>query len=405
MSELTKLLEGVEIKWKTIDDYINYIQRTKYLVKSKNYSNEYTTPVLTAGKTFVLGYTNEIDGIYKASITPVIIFDDFTTANKWVDFDFKAKSSAMKLLVAKDFNKISLKYFFYILKTIPSDLVDGDHKRQWISNYANKLIPIPCPDNPEKSLKIQQEIVRILDSLSEETNQLTAALQKELVLHQKQYNFYREELFKLEGKEVEWKSLGEISSIGDGLHGTPKYNDLGNYYFINGNNLSLGKIEIYSKTKKVDEITFQKYGMAFNTKKTIFLSINGTIGSVAFYNNENILLGKSVAYFNITDNLISVKYLYYLFHTSFSRDYFEKNKTGSTIKNLGLKALRQFFIPIPSLPEQERIVKILDDLDEKTQAITTAIKKEIALRNKQYEYYRDHLLSFHSLQTEAEAIH
>src|SRR5690606_37950881 len=84
----------------------------------------------------------------------------------------------------------------------------GLTKTQW----ENLQIPIPCPDNPEKSLKIQEEIVRISDRLSEETNQLTAALQKELDLHQKQYNCYREELFKFEGKEVEWKSLGELAN-------------------------------------------------------------------------------------------------------------------------------------------------------------------------------------------------
>ena len=99
---IKKLLKGVEVEWKPLGDVANYEQPTKYLVKSKNYNDEFNTPVLTAGKTFILGYTDEIDGIYKASISPVIIFDDFTTANKWVDFDFKAKSSAMKMITSKD---------------------------------------------------------------------------------------------------------------------------------------------------------------------------------------------------------------------------------------------------------------------------------------------------------------
>ena len=98
MSKLDELLQGVDVEWLPLEDYAIYEQPTKYLVKSKDYSNEYDIPVLTAGKTFILGYTNEKEGIYKASLTPVIIFDDFTTANKWVDFDFKAKSSAMKII-------------------------------------------------------------------------------------------------------------------------------------------------------------------------------------------------------------------------------------------------------------------------------------------------------------------
>ncbi|MGP5516599.1 restriction endonuclease subunit S, partial [Psychrobacter alimentarius] len=102
---MEKLLDGVDVEWKELGDVAAYEQPTKYLVKSKNYNNDYSTPVLTAGKTFVLGYTNETEGIYKASESPVIIFDDFTTANKWVDFDFKAKSSAMKMITSTDESK------------------------------------------------------------------------------------------------------------------------------------------------------------------------------------------------------------------------------------------------------------------------------------------------------------
>ena len=86
---LDKLLDGIEIEWLLLGDVTQYEQPTKYLVKSKNYDDKFKTPVLTAGKTFILGYTDETNGIYKASTNPVIIFDDFTTANKWVDFDFK----------------------------------------------------------------------------------------------------------------------------------------------------------------------------------------------------------------------------------------------------------------------------------------------------------------------------
>ncbi|MEC3880879.1 hypothetical protein [Parapedobacter sp. 10938] len=85
MNNINKLLAGVEVEWKPLGEVADYEQPTKYLVKSKNYNDEFKTPVLTAGKTFILGYTDETKGVYKASETPVIIFDDFTTANKWVD--------------------------------------------------------------------------------------------------------------------------------------------------------------------------------------------------------------------------------------------------------------------------------------------------------------------------------
>ena len=141
MSYINQLLKGTSVEWLPLGEFANYEQPTKYLVKSKNYNDSFDTPVLTAGKTFVLGYTDEIDGIYKASEKPVIIFDDFTTANKWVDFDFKAKSSAMKMITAiNDEDKVLLKYIFYWLNFMPSGLVDGDHKRQWISNYSKKLV-------------------------------------------------------------------------------------------------------------------------------------------------------------------------------------------------------------------------------------------------------------------------
>ena len=144
MSFLEQLLEDVKVEWKPVGDFANYEQPTKYIVKSTDYKNDYVTPVLTAGQSFILGYTDELEGINKASESPVIIFDDFTTANKWVDFDFKAKSSAMKMITSSDENKFILKYIYYWMNTLPSDLIDGDHKRQWISNFCNKISRIIC---------------------------------------------------------------------------------------------------------------------------------------------------------------------------------------------------------------------------------------------------------------------
>ncbi|USZ15277.1 restriction endonuclease subunit S [Moraxella sp. FZFQ2102] len=163
-----------------------YEQPTKYIVQSTEYCDEFEIPVLTAGKTFILGYTDEMDGIYQASKNPVIIFDDFTTANKWVDFDFKVKSSAMKMITSVDENQFLLKYIYYWLNTLPN-FDNTDHKRQWISNFSNKKIPIP-------PLSEQARIVAILDKFDTLTQSITEGLPREIELRQKQYEYYREVL-------------------------------------------------------------------------------------------------------------------------------------------------------------------------------------------------------------------
>ena len=154
-----------------------------------------------------------------------------------------------------------------------------------------------------------------------------------------------------------------------------------------------GDIIFNENTKKVDEETYDKHGIDFFENKTIFMSINGTIGSIAFYNNEKLVLGKSVAYFNINNDFLETNYLYYLLQTNFAKKYFEANKTGSVIKNLGLKALRKFKIPVTSKEIQQEIVSKLDQFDK----LIENIEKEIKLRHKQYEFYREKLLNFKKL--------
>ena len=119
---------------------IDYEQPTKYIVSSENYKDEYPTPVLTAGKSFILGFTNEINGIYKGSDKPTLIFDDFTTDCKYVDFDFKVKSSAMKLLHLKNADE-QLLYYFYAINKI--GFKPESHQRHWISKFANFKVGKP----------------------------------------------------------------------------------------------------------------------------------------------------------------------------------------------------------------------------------------------------------------------
>lgn len=142
---------------------LNYQQPGPYIVSSTDYSPAYSTPVLTAGKTFILGYTNEKNGIYKAFDKEVIIFDDFTTATHLVNFDFKVKSSAMKILASSSEEKFDIEYLYFLLKTIHPIL--GTHKRFWISEYSNLKISVP---NISQQKMVVSQIKRsflLIDSL------------------------------------------------------------------------------------------------------------------------------------------------------------------------------------------------------------------------------------------------
>ena len=149
--------------------------------------------------------------------------------------------------------------------------------------------------------------------------------------------------------------------IGDGLHGTPIYSQTGNYYFINGNNLENGKIIVSSDTPKVNDSVFEKNNKELNDS-TILMSINGTIGKVAYYNNEKVMLGKSVAYFKVNYKFIK-EYCYQLIQTANVQCQFQKGLTGSTIKNLGLNTIKNTNVKVPCLPEQQKIAEFLSTID------------------------------------------
>ena len=164
----------------------------------------------------------------------------------------------------------------------------------------------------------------------------------------------------------EWKKIkleDIVSKLGDGLHGTPKYNENGECYFINGNNLRDGKIIIKDNTKKVSQNEYLKYKKELNNR-TIFLGINGTIGNVALFNNEKCILGKSVCYFNVVEKVNKQFIKYVILNKSF-QSYLENFANGTTIKNVSLKAIREFELFLPPLPEQHAIASVLSSLDDK----------------------------------------
>lgn len=159
----------------------------------------------------------------------------------------------------------------------------------------------------------------------------------------------------------EWVRLKSLVSVlGDGIHGTPEYDITGNYYFINGNNLSNNKIVIKGDTKKVSEKEYQTYKKELNNN-TILVSINGTIGNVGHYNGEPVILGKSACYYNLIDIRLK-SYITLLMYTDFFLKYAKENATGSTIKNVSLAVMNDFVLPLPPINEQRRIVEKLEQL-------------------------------------------
>lgn len=158
-----------------------------------------------------------------------------------------------------------------------------------------------------------------------------------------------------------WCRLEDLSYfIGDGIHGTPQYSPSGTFFFINGNNLNQGKIQIKNTTKKVSDDEASKYAVNLN-ENTLLVSINGTLGNYAFYQEEKIILGKSACYITLHPDVFKY-YLALLIQTSYFQQYALGVATGSTIKNVSLKAMRYFTVPLPPLPEQQRIVARVDAL-------------------------------------------
>ena len=166
----------------------------------------------------------------------------------------------------------------------------------------------------------------------------------------------------MEWKEVYIKDICTV--LGDGLHGTPEYDEKGDFYFINGNNLQEGHITIKKDTKRVSQKEFLKYQKELNDR-TILVSINGTIGNVAKYNNEPCILGKSACFFNVKED-IDRNFIYYVISSPHFKKSIIQQATGTTIKNVSLKQMRDYHFLIPvNLSDQRKIAGILSALDSK----------------------------------------
>lgn len=151
--------------WVRLDTVLPYEQPQPYIVTSAKYDDNFATPVLTAGKSFVIGYTNETNGI-KATL-PVVIFDDFTTDSRYVDFPFKVKSSAMKILTA-DSSLADCKFFYYVMQQ--TECNHSTHKRYWISDFSQRLAPLPPLQEQKRIVAnveyLNQHLETIMESLT-----------------------------------------------------------------------------------------------------------------------------------------------------------------------------------------------------------------------------------------------
>ena len=400
MSLLEELLnkycpDGVE--YVELNSVIGYEQPSKYIVKDTKYNDDYDVPVLTAGQSFILGYTNEKDGIYKANKKePVIIFDDFTTSFHWVDFNFKVKSSAMKMLKVIDENKSNFRYLYYCMKNIK--YIPIEHARQWIEKYSKFTIPLP-------PIEIQKEIVRILDEFTLKTTELQEFLHKEYISRKKQYEYYRDKLLTF-GDDIELQNFGDVCNIVTDYVAAGSFKDIAkNVEYIRSPDYAqlVRTTDIKNNFKNNDFVYINKkafdylYRVNLDKECIILPNIGINCGEV-YYITPELLPYKNNA---LAPNAILVrsdysnnKFLSYLFKVNFFQKQLRKIIATAGQPKFNKTELKKIKIPVPPLEEQERIVKILDRFDALCNDISSGLPAEIELRKKQYEYYRDKLLTF-----------
>lgn len=387
MSKIDELLKNEKVEWIKLESLLDYEQPSKYIVKSTDYDDRYKTPVLTAGQTFILGFTKEEENIYKADENnPVIIFDDFTAGNHWVDFDFKVKSSAMKILKPKE--GVNLRYCYHYIQTISIDTTE--HKRLWISKFSQIEIPIP-------SIETQEKIVKTLDKF---TNYVTE-LQAELQARTKQYEYYRNLLLS----EEYLNKLSENPEILGGGHRVKltRLGEIGEIQMckriLKNQTSSKGDIPFYkigTFGKKADSFIsrelFNEYKKKYSYPKKgeILISASGTIGRTVIFDGEDAYFQDSnIVWISHNEEIVINKYLYYLFQVINWNP-----STGGTINRLYNYNLKNIKVILPPIIIQLKVVQILDKFQSLLSDTKGLLPQEIEQRQSQYEYYREKLLSF-----------
>lgn len=364
LSYMEKLLDGVEVEWRALRDVVKTITAPAKL-KRESYREAGQTPIIDQGEKFITGYTDE--DVKALPLGEYVIFGDHSEHIKYVDFSFIQGADGLKILKSISDNP---KYVYYsFLNFYQKEL---NYKRHW-ARASETLIPIPCPDNPEKSLAIQSEIVRILDKFTALTAELTA----ELNMRKKQYNYYRDKLLSFDEGEVEWKALGKIAEINTGQKPSEILDTEAEFDYINAGTTRSGYCSLSNCVG--DTVTTPSRGQ-------------GGIGFVG-YQNKSFWLGPLCYKIRSIDNKVLInKYLFYILQSKNQLLLGLKKEGG--VPAVNKSDLAKLEVPVPSVTEQERIVEILDKFDTLTTSLQEGLPREIELRQKQYEYYRDLLLSF-----------
>ena len=353
-----------------IDDVLKYQQPTKYIVESQNYSNDFKTPVLTAGKSFILGYTDEKNGIFNEF--PVIIFDDFTTAFHYVDFPFKVKSSAMKILKSVK-EKADLKYLFYRMQTIS---IDKDlHKRYWISKYSQIQILLP-------TLITQQKIAEILDT-AEQLRQYN----KQLIT---KYDALIQSLFmEMFGDPVRnekgWETV-QVESVASKEKHSIKAGPFGSslkkeFYVQNGykiygqeqvikDNMSFGNYYIDEKKYKELESCKVKNG-------DVLISLVGTYGKVSIIPEvfEKGIINPRLMKISPNKNIIRPDFLKFLLQSSHVEKQLKNHSRGGTMDIINVGIIRKIFIPLPPVKIQNLFAERVQMIEAQKQQAQEALAK------------------------------
>ncbi|CAH3501031.1 TPA: restriction endonuclease subunit S [Klebsiella pneumoniae] len=402
---LNKLLDGVDVEWLSLGELGDFIRgnglQKKDFVESGfpaiHYGQIYTRYGLSADKTFTYVLPELANKLRKAQKNDLLLAttsendEDVVKPLAWLG-DNVAISGDM-MLFRHEQNVKYLAYFFQseIFQTQKMKYITGAKVRRVSSDDLSKIkIPIPSSNNPEKSLTIQSEIVRILDKFTALTAELTA----ELTMRKKQYNYYRDKLLSFEEGEVEWKTLGDIGDVRMCKrilkNETQPEGDVP-FYKIG----TFGKKANAFISRDVFEAYKNKY--SFPKKGDILISASGTIGRTVIYDGEPAYFQDSnIVWLENDESIVTNKYLWHFYKIAKWAV-----SEGGTIDRLYNDNIRKTKIIVPypsdsskSLAEQNRVVAILDKFDALTSSISEGLPREIELRQKQYEYYRDLLFSF-----------
>lgn len=374
-------IQNSPVEWKELGEVVFTVTSPVKLAK-KQYQLTGRIPIVDQGEQFIAGYTDNEKYLEKDEY---IIFGDHSEHIKFVDFAFVQGADGLKIL--KPRRGINAKYLYYCVCNFYKK--EGNYKRHW-SNAKITLIPIP-------PLKIQEKIVQILDKMTEYVTELTS----ELTSRKKQYSFYRDKLLSFEDEvyQVEWKTLGEVATVtklaGYEFTKYVNYSSSGKIIALRGLNVKKGRL-VLDDVKYIDNSEFSKLNRSKLQIDDMLFTYVGTVGEVALIDKDDTYyLAPNVAMVRLNTNAIIAKYLmYYCQSNAFVYSQIERLMEASSMKNLTMEKIRQFKIPVPSLEIQSRIVQVLDNFDTVCNDLNIGLPKEIELRQKQYEYFREKLLTF-----------